>query len=194
MRPALYPDSISAKKTILLPSIDAGFARRWFAVRDTGSFITPRGFTTGYDYRPCHERSPELVELQTNRIQEAIDTVATRGGGTVRIESGLRRIGTIPSALASRFTSETAVSSRAAARSPITPRSRGDFTDAVEQQRDRCLIYAEDTIGTAHHRRRNHRRPRRRLWLRGGRTPLMVRFIDCEDVQVAGITLQNSPG
>ena len=136
----------------------------------------------------------DLVALQTGRIQEAIDTVAARGGGTVRIGSGIHRIGTI--FLRSRVTLHLENGCVLKGSSDIAdyPEVAGGFTDAVGQQRNRCLIYAEDTIGTAITGEGIIDGSGGDYGFEEDGRPFMVRFIDCEDVQVTGITLQNSPG
>ena len=136
----------------------------------------------------------DLVALQTGRIQEAIDTVAARGGGTVRIGSGIHRIGTI--FLRSRVTLHLENGCVLKGSSDIAdyPEVAGGFTDAVGQQRNRCLIYAEDTIGTAITGEGIIDGSGGDYGFEEDGRPFMVRFIDCEDVQVTGITLQNSQG
>lgn len=133
-------------------------------------------------------------DLQTARIQEAIDTVAARGGGTVRIGSGVHRIGTI--FLRSRVTLHLDNGCVLKGSSNIAdyPEVAGGFTDAVGQKRNRCLIYAEDAVSPAITGQGIIDGSGGDFGFEEDGRPFMVRFIDCQDVQVTGVTLQNSPG
>jgi hypothetical protein len=74
------------------------------------------------------------------------------------------------------------------------PEVGGEFTDAIGQKRNRCLIYAEGTTGTAI-------TGQGAIDGNGGAfgdaqdgRPFLVRFVDCKDIQVSGVTMKDSPG
>lgn len=132
--------------------------------------------------------------LQTAAIQAALDHVAAEGGGTVVVPSGEFRLGTI--VLRSHVTLflENGAILKGSPNREDYPEVSGGFTDAVGQSRNRCLIYAKDTTGTAiagdgcidgHGGAFGYEEDGR---------PFMVRFISCRDVKVTGITLKDSPG
>lgn len=140
------------------------------------------------------EKEPATELLQTAKIQEAIDHVAAHGGGTVRISSGVHLIGTI--FLRSHVTLhlENGCVLKGSSNIADYPEVAGGFTDAVGQKRNRCLVYAEDTVGTAITGQGTIDGSGGDYGFEEDGRPFMVRFIDCRDVQVTGITLQNSPG
>ncbi len=74
------------------------------------------------------------------------------------------------------------------------PKVGGSFTDAVGQQRNRCLIYAADTTGTAITGQGCIDGNGGAFGYDQDERPFMVRFVDCKDVQITGITLKDSPG
>lgn len=140
------------------------------------------------------ETDPLCGSLQTTRIQDAIDNAAALGGGTVRLSPGVYRIGTI--FLRSHVTLhlENGCFLKGSCDIADYPEVSGGFTDAVGQKRNRCLIYAEDTVGTSLTGQGIIDGSGSDYGFEEDGRPFMVRFIDCRDVQVTGITLQNSPG
>lgn len=131
---------------------------------------------------------------QTRALQRAIDTAASAGGGTVRVPAGTYLIGTIH--LRSNITLhlDNGCILKGSPRIEDYPEVAGGFTDAVGQKRNRCLIYAEDTVGTAITGQGIIDGSGGDFGFEEDGRPFMVRFIDCRDVQVTGVTLQNSPG
>ena len=137
---------------------------------------------------------PDGPEAQTLAIQRAIDACAAQGGGTVQIPAGLYITGTL--VLRSHITLELSNGAilRGSPRLEDYPEVGGSFVDAVGQQRNRCLLFAEratgvaliglgtiDGNGGAFARSQDGR-------------PFMVRFVDCSQVRVSDVTLRDSPG
>ncbi len=137
---------------------------------------------------------PGLSSPQTAIIQSAIDAAEARGGGTVVLPPGVWISGTLQ--LRSRVTLflENGAVLKGSAEISDYPDVSGGFTDAVGQVRNKCLLYAKDAVNVA---------------VAGYGTidgsggefakdqpgrPFMVRFVDCRDVQVTGVTLKDSPG
>ncbi len=140
-----------------------------------------------------HGARPGADHVQTREIQQAIEQAAAQGGGTVVIPCGCYQTGTL--SLRSHVTLhlENGACLRGSPRIEDYPDLAG-FTDAVGQKRGRCLIHAQgiehaaitgkgviDGNGNAFG------------WEEDGR-PFLVRFIDCRDVEVSGVTLRDSPG
>jgi hypothetical protein len=133
-------------------------------------------------------------ELQTRAIQSALDAAAAAGGGTVWVPAGTYRIGTLHLRSQVTLHLDNGALLQGSGNIADYPEVAGGFTDAVGQKRNRCLIYAKDTVGTAI-------TGQGRIDGSGGSygyeedgRPFMVRFINCRDVQVTGITLTDSPG
>ena len=133
-------------------------------------------------------------ELQTSAIQAAIDEVAGKGGGTVTIPAGTYLIGTL--VLKSHVTLFLDNGSLLKGSPDIRdyPEVNGGFVDAVGQSRKRCLIYSEKTVGVSIDGRGIIDGSGGDYGFEEDGRPFMVRFIDCRDVQVTGVTMQNSPG
>ncbi len=131
---------------------------------------------------------------QTEALQSAIDAVAAAGGGTLRVPAGTYLIGTIH--LRSKVTLhlDNGCTLKGSPRIEDYPEVAGGFTDAVGQKRNRCLIYAEGTVGSAITGQGTIDGSGGDFGFEEDGRPFMVRFIDCTDVQVTGVTLQNSPG
>jgi len=131
---------------------------------------------------------------QTEAIQAALDAVAASGGGTVLVPSGEYRIGTI--SLRSHVTLhlENGAILKGSSNIADYPEVAGGFTDAVGQSRNRCLIYAKDTVGTVISGPGCIDGNGGAFGYEEDGRPFMVRFISCQDVQVTGITLKDSPG
>ncbi|MBN2218463.1 MAG: glycoside hydrolase family 28 protein [Pirellulales bacterium] len=133
--------------------------------------------------------------LCTEAIQKAVDQCAAAGGGTVHLPSGTYLSGTIflKSNVALHLASGATLlgSGRLEDYSPTTPKKIKSRTNAYSP---RCLIYAEDLDKIAitgrgtidgnggQYRSRRH----------DGYRPLILRVVDCRDVLVEGITMQNS--
>jgi polygalacturonase len=131
---------------------------------------------------------------QTKELQKAIDATAAAGGGTVRIPSGIYLIGTIMLRSNVTLHLDNGCVLKGSPHIEDYPEVGGGFTDAVGQKRNRCLIYAEDTIGTAISGQGIIDGSGGDFPFEEDGRPFMVRFIDCQDVQITGVTLQNSPG
>ncbi len=131
---------------------------------------------------------------QTKPIQAALDAVAQAGGGTVLIPAGTYHIGTL--SLGSHVTLhlENGAVLKGSPDIADYPEVAGGFTDAVGQKRNRCLIYANGTTGTAITGLGTIDGNGSAFGYEEDGRPFMVRFINCRDVQVTGITLKDSPG
>ncbi len=136
----------------------------------------------------------ESLELQTSALQAAIDNAAAVGGGTVRVRPGVYHTGTL--FLRSRVTLhlDNGCIIMGSPRIEDYPEVAGGFTDAVGQKRNRCLIYADGVVGTAITGQGIIDGSGGKFAFEEDGRPFMVRFINCRDVQVTGVTLQNSPG
>ncbi len=141
-----------------------------------------------------HGAMPDSGKLQTKFIQDAIDSTADAGGGTVLISSGNYEIGTL--ILRSRVTLhlDNGAVLKGSPRIVDYPEVEGGFTDAVGQKRNRCLIYAHGTTGTAITGQGTIDGNGGAFGYEEDGRPFMVRFINCNDVQVTGVTLKDSPG
>lgn len=140
------------------------------------------------------ETQPDTDRIQTEAIQASIDAAAGRGGGTVRIAAGHYLIGTLNLRSHVTLHLENGCVLKGSPRIEDYPEVAGGFTDAVGQKRNRCLIYAEGTTGTAITGQGIIDGSGGSFGFEEDGRPFMVRFIDCKDVQVSGVTLQNSPG
>lgn len=141
-----------------------------------------------------HGAAPGLETIQTAAIQAAIDACAEAGGGTVLVPAGSYRTGTLHLRSHVTLHLENGALLIGSPRIEDYPEVTGGFTDAVGQKRNRCLICADGTTGVAITGQGT-------LDGNGGAfgrdedgRPFMVRFINCKDVQVTGITLRDSPG
>ncbi len=132
--------------------------------------------------------------VQTNALQATLDACGGAGGGTVLVPAGLYHTGTLR--LPSRVTLhlENGAILKGSADLADYPEITGSFTDAVGQKRNRCLLYAVgassiaitgqgviDGNGSAFGYEQDGR-------------PFLLRFVDCRDVQMQGVTLRDSPG
>lgn len=137
---------------------------------------------------------PGTQAVQTAAIQAALDACAANGGGTVLVPAGTYQIGTLRLESHVTLHLENGALLKGSSRMEDYPEVAGGFTDAVGQKRNRCLIYSngssrvaisgEGTIdgnGGAFEKDQDGR-------------PFMVRFINCTDVRVTGVTLRDSPG
>jgi polygalacturonase len=131
---------------------------------------------------------------QTPAIQSAINAVSGKGGGTVVVPAGTYHIGTL--ILKSHVTLHLDNGAMLKGSTDIRnyPEVNGGFMDAVGQNRNRCLIYAEGTVNTSITGRGTIDGNGGAFTFDQDGRPFMVRFIDCRDVHVSGVTLQNSPG
>jgi polygalacturonase len=131
---------------------------------------------------------------QTSAIQAAIEACRAAGGGTVLIPAGTFVTGTL--FLLSHVTLHLENGARLVGSTRLEdyPEVSGGFVDAVGQKRNRCLIYAKNTTHTCItgpgtiDGSGGHFAPDQ-----DGR-PFLVRFIDCTEVQVTGVTLVDSAG
>lgn len=141
-----------------------------------------------------HGASPGSTRKQTEAIQAAIDAEASAGGGTVIVPSGTFITGTLH--LKSRVTLhlENGAVLKGSGSIEDYPEVEGGFTDAVGQKRNRCLIYAQNTSGTAITGQGTIDGSGGSFGYEEDGRPFMVRFINCRDVQVTGVTLKDSPG
>jgi polygalacturonase len=137
---------------------------------------------------------PNTDAPQTAAIQSAIDQVAAAGGGTLLVPAGKYLIGTLTLRSYVTLHLDNGALLKGTARLEDYPKIGGSFTDAVGQQRNRCLIFAEGTTGTALSGQGIIDGSGGEFGVDQDERPFMVRFINCRDVQVTGITLQNSPG
>ncbi len=141
-----------------------------------------------------HGAIPATGKLQTQAVQAALDATAAAGGGTVLVPAGVFTIGTLH--LRSHVTLHLDNGAVLKGSADITdyPEVAGGFTDAVGQKRNRCLIYAEGTVGSAITGEGTLDGSGGSFAFEENGRPFMVRFIDCHDVQVRGVTLRDSPG
>ena len=141
-----------------------------------------------------HGANPASPEPQTSFIQSAIDAAAANGGGTVLVPAGTYEIGTLT--LRSRITLhlDNGAVLKGSPRIADYPEVAGGFTDAVGQKRNRCLIYANGTTGSAITGQGTIDGNGGAFGYEEDGRPFMVRFINCRDVQVTGVTLKDSPG
>jgi len=137
---------------------------------------------------------PNEPTSQQGALQSAIDACASAGGGTVVVPAGTYVTGTV--ALRSHVTLHLENGARLVGSTDLKdyPEVAGGFTDAVGQRRNRCLLYAKDCVsvglsGPGTIDGRGGLFP----FEQNGR-PFMIRFVDCQDVQVSGVTLRDSPG
>jgi hypothetical protein len=133
-------------------------------------------------------------DSQTHTIQDALDSCANAGGGVVTIPSGTFIIGTLQ--LRSHVTLHLENGSRLKGSPRIEdyPAVAGAFTDAVGQRRNRCLIYANGTKRSAITGQGTIDGNGSAFGFEEDGRPFMIRFIDCEEVTVTGVTLVDSPG
>lgn len=135
-----------------------------------------------------------MPDPQTQYIQNAVDAAAASGGGTVVVPAGVYEIGTLT--LRSRVTLhlDNGAVLKGSPRISDYPEVEGGFTDAVGQKRNRCLIHAHGTTGTAITGQGTIDGNGAAFGYEEDGRPFMVRFINCRDVQVTGVTLKDSPG
>ncbi len=140
------------------------------------------------------EAQSDTDRIQTEALQASIDAAAECGGGTIRIAAGHYLIGTLHLRSHVTLHLENGCVLKGSPRIEDYPEVAGGFTDAVGQKRNRCLIYAEGTTGTAITGQGIIDGSGGDFGFEEDGRPFMVRFIDCKDVQVSSVTLQNSPG
>lgn len=133
-------------------------------------------------------------ELQTSTLQAAIDNAASVGGGTVHVRPGTYHIGTLHLRSHVTLHLDNGCTLKGSSRIEDYPEVAGGFTDAVGQKRNRCLVYADGTVGSAITGQGIIDGSGAEFGFEEDGRPFMLRFINCRDVQVTGITLQNSPG
>lgn len=133
-------------------------------------------------------------KIQTAAIQSALDACAKSGGGTVLVPAGLYHIGTLTMRSHVTLHLENGATLKGSARIEDYPEVSGSFVDAVGQKRNRCLIFAEGTTGTSITGQGTIDGNGGAYGYEEDGRPFMVRFVNCNDVQVTGITLKDSPG
>jgi polygalacturonase len=141
-----------------------------------------------------HGATANREAKQTAAIQSAIDAVAAAGGGTVLVPAGRYLIGTLHLRSHVTLHLDNGAHLKGSADIADYPEVEGGFTDAVGQKRNRCLIYANGTTGTAITGQGTIDGSGDAYGYEEDGRPFMVRFINCKDVQVTGITLKDSPG
>lgn len=141
-----------------------------------------------------HGAVPGTADLQTKAIQSAIDSTASSGGGTVLVPSGTYLIGTI--ILRSHVTLhlDNGAVLRGSTDIADYPEVSDGFTDAVGQKRNRCLVFASNTVGSAITGLGVIDGMGGSYGFEEDGRPFMIRFIDCRDVRVSDVTLKDSPG
>lgn len=137
---------------------------------------------------------PNAGSLQTPSIQSVIDACAAAGGGVISFPAGIYEIGTLKLRSHITLNLENGAVLKGSPRLEDYPEVAGGFTDAVGQQRNRCLVYAEGTTGTAITGQGTIDGNGGAFGYEQDGRPFMVRFINCTDVQVTGVTLKDSPG
>ncbi len=137
---------------------------------------------------------PDAPEVQTQAIQAALDRAAQGGGGTVHVPAGRFLTGTL--VLGSHVTLhlENGATLKGSECIADYPEVDGGFTDAVGQSRNRCLIYARGTVNTVISGHGVIDGSGSAFGYEEDGRPFMIRFIDCSDVKVSGVTLKDSPG
>lgn len=141
-----------------------------------------------------HGARPNAPQVQTRALQAAIDAAAAGGGGTVRVPAGLYRTGTLVLRSHVNLHLEGGAVLKGSEDIGDYPEVVGGFTDAVGQSRNRCLIYAQGTTGTAISGWGAIDGSGGAFGFEQDGRPFMIRFIDCRDIQVSGVTLKDSPG
>lgn len=141
-----------------------------------------------------HGARPDPGANQTTAIQTALDVAAAQGGGTVQVPAGSYRTSTL--FLRDRVTLhlENGACLLGSERLEDYPDISGGFTDAVGQKRGRCLIYARDVTGAAITGQGTIDGSGGKYGFEVDNRPFLVRFVDCRDIQVTNVTLQNSAG
>lgn len=141
-----------------------------------------------------HGAIPGCPAPQTEAVQSAIDSAAGRGGGTVFVPAGVYLIGTL--FLRSHVTLHLDNGSVLKGSTDLSdyPEVNGGFMDAVGQNRNRCLLYAEKTVNTTISGRGTIDGSGGAFLHEQDARPFMIRFIDCRDIHVTGVTLKDSPG
>lgn len=145
--------------------------------------ITSHGALAGADLAP-----------QTAAIQAALDACAAQGGGTVLVPAGTYRIATLFLRSYVTLQLENGAMLLGSEQLEDYPDLSGGFTDAVGQKRGRCLIYAQGLTGVAITGQGTIDGSGSKYTHEQDNRPFLVRFVDCRDVQMTGVTLQNSPG
>ncbi|MDX6765244.1 MAG: glycosyl hydrolase family 28 protein [Candidatus Methylacidiphilales bacterium] len=135
-----------------------------------------------------------IATAQTRSIQSAIDACAATGGGTVLVPAGIYHTGTLQ--LKDRVTLhlENGACLKGSADLVDYPEIEGSFTDAVGQKRNRCLLYAVGATGVGLSGQGTIDGNGGAFGYEEDGRPFLLRFVDCRDVQVTGITLRDSPG
>ena len=136
----------------------------------------------------------ETDQPQTDALQAAVDAAAAAGGGTVIVPSGIFVTGTLSLPSCVTLHLENGAVLKGSPNIADYPEVAGGFTDAVGQKRNRCLIYANGTTGTAITGQGTIDGNGGAFGYDEDGRPFMVRFISCKDVQVTGVTLKDSPG
>jgi polygalacturonase len=144
--------------------------------------------------------SGDGVRLDTGAIQAAIDRCAEDGGGTVALPPGDYATGTLR--LRSRVTLYLAPGSRLLGSRSLDDYDADGIVGNVEDPLyNRCLIYAEDACGIAivgeggiDGRGQPDAFPVRaaKAGVAGLERPMLIRFVNCRDVSLRGVSLANA--
>ena len=135
-----------------------------------------------------------LESIQTVPIQSAINECARKGGGTVLIPTGFYKTGTLTLHSHVTLHLENGATLFGSPNIEDYPEVASGFTDAVGQKRNRCMIYANATTGTQITGRGTIDGHGSAFSYEQDERPFMVRFVDCKDVEISGVTLKDSPG
>lgn len=132
--------------------------------------------------------------VQTNAIQCAINACAEKGGGLVNVPAGLYLTGTIELPSHVTLHLESGAVLKGSAEMADYPEVAGGFVDAIGQKRNRCLLYARNAVNVAITGKGTiDGSGGAYAYCQDGR-PFLLRFVDCKDIEVSGITLKDSPG
>jgi polygalacturonase len=141
-----------------------------------------------------HGAQAGRAEAQTSAIQAALDACAAAGGGTVNVPAGLYITGTLTLPSHVTLHLENGATLKGSADRKDYPEVAGGFTDAVGQKRNRCLIYSSGSTGAGLAGEGTIDGNGGAYGYEEDERPFMIRFIDCQDVRVTGLTLRDSPG
>lgn len=138
--------------------------------------------------------SPTSATNQAGAIQAAIDAAATGGGGVVVVPPGLYRTGTLVLKDHVTLHLENGACLLGVESLADYPEIGVGFTDAIGQKRGRCLIFAANRTGVAVTGQGTIDGNGAAFGYCSDNRPFLMRFADCSDVQVTGVTLRNSAG
>ncbi len=137
------------------------------------------------------------ITPDTGAIQKALDACADAGGGTLYFKQGRYLTGTLK--MGSNTTLEFAAGAELIGSLDLSDYST-DIIGCIEcPPFDKCLIYAHNRKslricgeGTINGQGTAENFPHRKSDGTLGERPMLIRMIDCEDIEFSGIRLQNS--